>query len=179
MTSPHALLLHRLVLLLEQKKLVKMVDVDHEISLLLAEIPRVATKEGDQYTVKFKVLFEDYKVYIFLFIFFYFFFYYDLFLFCFFLFLLNSFFSSFLIPSQILFSPLPFLYPQINFLSKNKPKQSKTKIPQKQLANTLESLCGTLKAAKRKGQCAYQPQLLLQGMSDNVDITFPVSEVDK
>mmetsp|Transcript_8578 Transcript_8578/g.13008 ORF Transcript_8578/g.13008 Transcript_8578/m.13008 type:complete len:86 (-) Transcript_8578:74-331(-) len=85
-----------------------MVDVDHEISLLLAEVPRVAEKQGDVYTVKFKVLFEDFK-----------------------------------------------------------------------LANTLESLCGTLKAAKRKGQCSYKPQLLLQGMSDNEDITFPVSAVDK
>eukprot|EP00211_Chloroparvula_japonica_P010641 CAMPEP_0119132160 /NCGR_PEP_ID=MMETSP1310-20130426/11654_1 /TAXON_ID=464262 /ORGANISM="Genus nov. species nov., Strain RCC2339" /LENGTH=85 /DNA_ID=CAMNT_0007122777 /DNA_START=48 /DNA_END=305 /DNA_ORIENTATION=+ len=84
-----------------------MVDVDHEISLLLAEVPRLAEKEGDTYNVKFKVLFEDYK-----------------------------------------------------------------------LANTLESLCGTLKAAKRKGKCSYKPQLLLQGMSDNETISFPAEHVD-
>tara|TARA_R110002050_G_scaffold178152_3_gene311418 strand:+ start:804 stop:950 length:147 start_codon:yes stop_codon:yes gene_type:complete len=42
-----------------------MVDVDHEISLLLAEVPRVATLEGDTWNVKFKVLFEDYKVCLF------------------------------------------------------------------------------------------------------------------
>ncbi|MES1912030.1 MAG: hypothetical protein MHM6MM_004373, partial [Cercozoa sp. M6MM] len=39
-------------------------------------------------------------------------------------------------------------------------------------ANTLESLAGTLKAAKRRGVVAYGPELLLQGMSDNVVITL-------
>ena len=77
-----------------------MVDVDHEISLLLAEVPRVATLEGDTHNLLLM-----------------------------------------------------------------------------QLANTLESLCGTLKAAKRQGKCAYKPQLLLQGMSDNETISFPAAHV--
>jgi hypothetical protein len=89
-----------------------MVDVDHEIAQLLAEVPRLANKEGDSYNVTFKVLFDDHKVLLF--------------------FLLRF-------PSNL---PLPVF----------------------QLANTLESLCGTLKAAKRKGQCSYKPQLLLQGI---------------
>lgn len=39
-----------------------MVDVDHEIAQLLAEVPRLANKEGDSYTVTFKALFDDHKV---------------------------------------------------------------------------------------------------------------------
>merc|ERR1712203_214466 len=40
------------------------------------------------------------------------------------------------------------------------------------VANSLESLAGTLKAAKRKGKVNYGPELLLQGMSDSVVITL-------
>ena len=35
------------------------------------------------------------------------------------------------------------------------------------VSNTLESLAGTLKAAKKRGIISYKPELLLQGMSDN------------
>lgn len=40
------------------------------------------------------------------------------------------------------------------------------------VANTLESLAGTLKAAKRRKIVSYKPELLLQGMSDNEVITL-------
>ena len=40
------------------------------------------------------------------------------------------------------------------------------------VANTLESLAGTLKAAKKRGILSYKPELLLQGMSDNEPITL-------
>merc|ERR1712018_181753 len=40
------------------------------------------------------------------------------------------------------------------------------------VANSLESLAGTLKAAKRKGKVSYGPELLLQGMSDSVVISL-------
>lgn len=35
-----------------------------------------------------------------------------------------------------------------------------------------QSLAGTLKAAKRRGIVSYKPELLLQGMSDNEQITL-------
>jgi len=41
-----------------------------------------------------------------------------------------------------------------------------------QVANTLESLAGTLKAAKKRSVVSYGPELLLQGMSDSVVITL-------
>ena len=41
-----------------------------------------------------------------------------------------------------------------------------------QVANSLESLAGTLKAAKKKSVVSYGPELLLQGMSDSVIITL-------
>lgn len=37
-------------------------------------------------------------------------------------------------------------------------------------ANIFEALGGTLKAAKKRGIVTYQGELLLQGMSDNIDI---------
>ena len=40
------------------------------------------------------------------------------------------------------------------------------------VANTLESLAGTLKAAKRKKIVSYKAELLLQGMSDKEVITL-------
>lgn len=40
------------------------------------------------------------------------------------------------------------------------------------VANTLESLAGTLKAAKKRGLISYGPELLLQGASDNEPITL-------
>jgi len=40
------------------------------------------------------------------------------------------------------------------------------------VANTLESLAGTLKAAKKRGIVQYKSELLLQGMSDNEVITL-------
>jgi len=42
------------------------------------------------------------------------------------------------------------------------------------LQNTLESLAGTLKAAKRRGHIKYGPELLLQGSSDKEIITLVV-----
>ena len=39
-------------------------------------------------------------------------------------------------------------------------------------ANLFEALVGTLRAAKRKKIIAYEGQLLLQGVHDNVDITL-------
>ena len=41
-----------------------------------------------------------------------------------------------------------------------------------EVANSLESLAGTLKAAKKKKKVAYGPELLLQGASDDVVITL-------
>ena len=41
-----------------------------------------------------------------------------------------------------------------------------------QVANSLESLAGTLKAAKKRKVVSYGPELLLQGMSDNEIIKF-------
>ena len=41
-----------------------------------------------------------------------------------------------------------------------------------QVSNSLESLAGTLKAAKKKAVVSYGPELLLQGMSDKVVITL-------
>merc|ERR1712198_233929 len=41
-----------------------------------------------------------------------------------------------------------------------------------EVANSLESLAGTLKAAKIKGKVHYGPELLLQGMSDSVVISL-------
>ena len=41
-----------------------------------------------------------------------------------------------------------------------------------QVANTLESLAGSLKAAKKRSVVSYGPELLLQGMSDSVVITL-------
>ena len=43
------------------------------------------------------------------------------------------------------------------------------------VANSLESLAGTLKAAKKKGIVGYESELLLQGVSDNVQITLKES----
>merc|ERR1712080_498669 len=40
------------------------------------------------------------------------------------------------------------------------------------VANELESLAGTLKAAKKQGKVSYGPELLLQGMSDAVVISL-------
>jgi hypothetical protein len=40
------------------------------------------------------------------------------------------------------------------------------------LGDTLESLAGTLKAAKKRGIISYKSELLLQGMSDNEVITL-------
>lgn len=40
------------------------------------------------------------------------------------------------------------------------------------LANTLESLAGTLKAGKRRKFWHYGPELLLQGLSDKVEISL-------
>ena len=40
------------------------------------------------------------------------------------------------------------------------------------LSNTLESLAGTLKAAKKKGLVKFKAELLLQGVSDNEVITL-------
>jgi len=40
------------------------------------------------------------------------------------------------------------------------------------IAQTLESLAGTLKAAKKQKVLTYKGQLLLQGMSDDEDITL-------
>lgn len=48
----------------------------------------------------------------------------------------------------------------------------KTLFDDDQVANSLESLCGTLKAAKKKKIVTYEPELLLQGVSDNVEITL-------
>ncbi len=36
----------------------------------------------------------------------------------------------------------------------------------------MQSLAGTLKAAKKRGIITYKPELLLQGMSDNEPITL-------
>jgi hypothetical protein len=41
-----------------------------------------------------------------------------------------------------------------------------------ELQNTLESLAGTLKAAKKRGIVKYKPELLLQGMSDKEPIVL-------
>ncbi|CAF1600678.1 unnamed protein product [Didymodactylos carnosus] len=41
-----------------------------------------------------------------------------------------------------------------------------------QIANTLESLAGTLKAAKKKKIVTYKAELLLQGVSDKEIITL-------
>ena len=41
-----------------------------------------------------------------------------------------------------------------------------------QVANSLESLAGTLKAAKKRKIISYGPELLLQGMSDSVVISL-------
>ncbi len=38
------------------------------------------------------------------------------------------------------------------------------------VSNTLESLAGTLKSAKKRGILKYKPELLLQGMSDKEPI---------
>merc|ERR1712018_525109 len=40
------------------------------------------------------------------------------------------------------------------------------------VGNSLESLCGTLKAAKKRKIISYGPELLLQGASDNEIITL-------
>ena len=40
------------------------------------------------------------------------------------------------------------------------------------MSNSLESLAGTLKAAKKKKVVSYGPELLLQGASDDVVITL-------
>ena len=39
-------------------------------------------------------------------------------------------------------------------------------------ANLFEALVGTLRAAKRKKIIAYEGQLLLQGVHDNVEVTL-------
>lgn len=44
-------------------------------------------------------------------------------------------------------------------------------------ANLFEAIVGTLKAAKRKKIVAYDAELLLQGVHDNVKITLLKSEV--
>ena len=42
-----------------------------------------------------------------------------------------------------------------------------------QVANTLESLAGTLKAAKKKAVVSYGPELLLQATSTSWNFMFP------
>ncbi|KAM6965059.1 costars family protein ABRACL [Aplochiton taeniatus] len=75
-------------------------NVQHEITLLVEEIQRLGTKNGDGKTcVKFGVLFDD-----------------------------------------------------------------------ERCANIFEALVGTLRAAKRKKIVAFEGELLLQGVHDNVDI---------
>lgn len=48
----------------------------------------------------------------------------------------------------------------------------KTLFDDDSVAQTLESLAGTLKAAKKKGIVKYGPELLLQGVSDQVEISL-------
>ncbi len=60
----------------------------------------------------------------------------------------------------------------------NKEKNSvkfKTFFDDDAVANSLVSHTGTLKAAKEKGIVSYESELLLQGVSDNVQITLKES----
>jgi len=48
----------------------------------------------------------------------------------------------------------------------------KTLFDDDDVGNTMESLAGTLKAAKKRKIISYGPELLLQGASDDVIITL-------
>uniref|UniRef100_A0A0K2TXK3 Costars domain-containing protein n=1 Tax=Lepeophtheirus salmonis TaxID=72036 RepID=A0A0K2TXK3_LEPSM len=48
----------------------------------------------------------------------------------------------------------------------------KTLFEDDEVSNSLESLAGTLKAAKKKKVVSYESELLLQGVSDDVVITL-------